>query len=563
MTATPAQARPPSPPPERASAPGKKGSFLFSWTVYFIFLFLSLLAVNLWLAGNHFVLTQNSFQRWLSNSHLSDANQMLKNQPNLLKDCSPERFVNIAHARLCKSNSGLYAEIVDGAGKRLWQSPSSKDPEGMSTFPFPKQVPPKVAPRPVETETWDVKEDWIAGKLFQFRGPAVQDKATCYGMGFDVSCYFRVFSDLELYTLHEVFIGFADYATNRFSDSRSSITSFSIFAPEALGAMLKYFLVMVALFLLWGLALALVILVPLGRLYRDLNQVLNYRKDTIDLAGYPSELQALANAILNLVQQERKRIRSDELVGILSDIGYATGVLHNVQKPLITMNYNLERLPTNTRTGDGISANIRQADFSHCITIQNAVIEAMNDCLRVNSKLLKSAELLLRDKYASEKAAAPVIDLVMVARQVIDTIQPAQRGDNEEIAINFEMEVSGTGTGKMRMDENHLDQMLDSLIGNANNKYAESEILVKAKVEELQVIISVEDDGEGISLEFAEDLEHLLEIGVTDSDRDDGYGVGLFCVKSIAGTYNGDVKIVRNGPCLGGALFTVRIPTSG
>jgi sensor histidine kinase regulating citrate/malate metabolism len=110
------------------------------------------------------------------------------------------------------------------------------------------------------------------------------------------------------------------------------------------------------------------------------------------------------------------------------------------------------------------------------------------------------------------------------------------------------------------VDRRHLVTVLGNLLDNAFEAVREAgesgEVRLFLTDLGLDLIIEVEDSGQGIAPEVA---DRLFEKGVT-THGSTGRGMGLFLVRRAVGALGGEITFAKGE--LGGALFTVIIPKS-
>jgi signal transduction histidine kinase len=126
----------------------------------------------------------------------------------------------------------------------------------------------------------------------------------------------------------------------------------------------------------------------------------------------------------------------------------------------------------------------------------------------------------------------------------------------------------GEGTKRVMVDihPSHLREVLSCLILNALQAHARLiEIDVQKSLEycgaeekEMCAVLRVRDDGDGIPMEFADEV---FKQGFT-TKRKVGTGVGLFVVKRLVGEMSGEVDLESYGKSAGGraTVFKVIIP---
>lgn len=99
-------------------------------------------------------------------------------------------------------------------------------------------------------------------------------------------------------------------------------------------------------------------------------------------------------------------------------------------------------------------------------------------------------------------------------------------------------------------DQHEIAQMYTNLLTNAL-RYARTMITLECRTEHSEILLAVNDDGEGLS---DTDLTHVFERFY--KGRGGQHGIGLSIVQSIVEFYGGSI-VVKN---CGGARFEIRIP---
>ena len=101
-------------------------------------------------------------------------------------------------------------------------------------------------------------------------------------------------------------------------------------------------------------------------------------------------------------------------------------------------------------------------------------------------------------------------------------------------------------------DENDLLEIFGNLVDNSF-KHAKSKITIKGLNDKDTLIISVEDDGNGVPEDKVNDI---FKRGTRLDETVQGQGIGLSIVENIVSSYDGELTLKRSE--LGGALFTIR-----
>lgn len=130
------------------------------------------------------------------------------------------------------------------------------------------------------------------------------------------------------------------------------------------------------------------------------------------------------------------------------------------------------------------------------------------------------------------------VDLKLLVRQVIETLQPQLSIRKQEVSLQFPALVSHP-----RADEAWIRQVLINLIHNASKNTKEGGlIIVSVTQDDRQIVTTVTDNGQGIELAGREALFQEFFQERKDSQQD-GFGLGLSIVRSIIAKHQGKVYI--------------------
>ncbi len=146
------------------------------------------------------------------------------------------------------------------------------------------------------------------------------------------------------------------------------------------------------------------------------------------------------------------------------------------------------------------------------------------------------------------------IDIIDIARTVVDSIEPLAIQRNIKIIQNFEESVF------LNADKNEIEIILNNLISNAvkYNKEGGSVTVTISKTNEL-LEISVEDTGIGMTEEETKLLfQDFVRIKNNKTKYVSGSGLGLSIAKKMTELYKGTID-VKSAPDVG-SVFTVKIP---
>jgi PAS domain S-box-containing protein len=143
---------------------------------------------------------------------------------------------------------------------------------------------------------------------------------------------------------------------------------------------------------------------------------------------------------------------------------------------------------------------------------------------------------------------------------VLDRAIEAMRPVMDQKKHSFSVEFSETGL-RVSGDAARLEQVFVNLLGNAVKYTPENgQIHLTVRREDSEVVISVKDNGIGISYDLLPYVFDLFTQGQTSLDRaQGGLGIGLTVVRSITEMHGGRVAVESSGR-FAGATFTVRLP---
>lgn len=107
-------------------------------------------------------------------------------------------------------------------------------------------------------------------------------------------------------------------------------------------------------------------------------------------------------------------------------------------------------------------------------------------------------------------------------------------------------------------DPDKLDKIIRNLLSNAL-KFAKSEVKLRIDVLTDFLVISVEDDGIGISSENKEKIfEQFFQVDNSTTRQINGTGIGLSLVKELLALYNGEIEV--KSELNKGSVFAVKLP---
>ena len=152
-------------------------------------------------------------------------------------------------------------------------------------------------------------------------------------------------------------------------------------------------------------------------------------------------------------------------------------------------------------------------------------------------------------------ARAPV-DVADVVARAVEMASPLLEQRRHQLALELARELL------VNADAARLAQVIANLLSNAARYTpAGGRIGVQARAEGPEVVIDVQDNGDGISAELLPRVFDLFVQGRRSFDRSDGgLGIGLALVKNIVGMHGGRVSASSAGVPGQGSRFSVRLP---
>ena len=244
---------------------------------------------------------------------------------------------------------------------------------------------------------------------------------------------------------------------------------------------------------------------PLAKFKHELQSVEN--GECTDLStDYPGELQAVAkqlNRLLATEKNQRARYKN-----ALSDLA------HSLKTPLAVI-----------LSQKGLD----KASLDQAATIDNII-----------SRQLKRAQSAAESSWHLSTRVQPIAESLIRALGKIYA----------QLEVSITAHIDDTAT--FRGDSADLTEILGNLLDNAC-KAAEGEVLLKAMSSELELIISIEDDGPGVN---EDQKSRIFERGIRADSYDQGNGIGLAIVRDLVDSYGGSLTIERS-ESLGGAKFSI------
>jgi two-component system sensor histidine kinase PhoQ len=262
------------------------------------------------------------------------------------------------------------------------------------------------------------------------------------------------------------------------------------------------------------------VLLPVRRLQRQVREV--EAGERVKLTGrYPSEIVGLADNLNTLIDTERRRLARYR--NTLDDLA------HSLKTPLAAMRTLLAELKS--RSPDSVHEALDRE------------LERMDQ--RVSYQLRRARATGATGLGTEPVAVGPIVDDL---QQTLDKVYRDKR-------VGCTVEVAPGAV--FRGDPGDLTEILGNLMDNGY-KYCKAQVRVTAASDFERLVITVGDDGRGIT---AEQAATLFQRGKRADESVPGQGIGLAVVRETVELYRGTLDVGRSE--LGGAELRVELARAG
>ncbi len=274
------------------------------------------------------------------------------------------------------------------------------------------------------------------------------------------------------------------------------------------------------------LVLGLLLIVWLRPLWLDLMQ---FKRVTEQLAQGNLSVERKASrfsAISDLTEQFH--IMAQKVANLMTDQKQlVNAVSHELRTPLARLKFALAMLQS----------------------AQPEQISGMQQDVQEMESLIDEMLSYARLEIAGEQFSREEFDLSELMQAQLDKLQGPS---SKEITASISSGIT------VNANAHYLARVLQNLLQNAD-KYGASQIDVSLREVEQQVIITVEDDGEGIAEDqFDSVFMPFVRLEKSRNKHLGGYGLGLAIVKKIVSWHKGQCVVARSK--LGGASFVITLP---
>ena len=252
---------------------------------------------------------------------------------------------------------------------------------------------------------------------------------------------------------------------------------------------------------------------------------------------------------LRLLQAELTQIRAGRAERI-------TGAQPTEIRPLVTeLNTLLDQNAANLERARRHVANLAHGLKTPLATLALALEEPGRDADQLRS-LVVTMDRRIRHHLARARTAAlggANRSRALLAPRIVDHTAVFGKLYADK-GIAFDIDVSAAIA--VACEAQDLDEVLGNLIDNAC-KWTQRRVMITAAERETRVVLTIEDDGPGLSSEQASDM---LQPGRRIDESAPGYGFGLPITSELVELYGGAVALTRSD--LGGLKIMLDLPRS-
>ncbi|MAD89640.1 MAG: two-component sensor histidine kinase [Pseudoalteromonas sp.] len=259
----------------------------------------------------------------------------------------------------------------------------------------------------------------------------------------------------------------------------------------------------------------------------------------LDLMQFKRVTEQLAQGNLNV---ERKTSR-------FSAISYLTEQFHIMAQKVANLMTDQKQLVN--AVSHELRTPLARLKFALAMlqSAQPEQVSGMQQDVQEMESLIDEMLSYARLEIAGEQFSREEFDLSELMQAQLDKLQGLS---SKEITTSIESDI------KVNANAHYLARVLQNLLQNAD-KYGASQIEVSLTEVEKQVIIVVEDDGEGIAEDQYESVfMPFVRLEKSRNKHLGGYGLGLAIVKKIVSWHKGQCVVAKSK--LGGASFVITLP---
>ncbi|AQS38058.1 histidine kinase [Shewanella psychrophila] len=188
----------------------------------------------------------------------------------------------------------------------------------------------------------------------------------------------------------------------------------------------------------------------------------------------------------------------------------------------------------------------------------NAILEEYQEsCELIVSNITKASTLIQKFKTVAAQQSQEELKTFNLKQALIDSHESMKiLFDKQQVEVQFDLAPELEITTNLSLLKQITTNILSNAYSHAFKKVDKSIIIIRAKLADNIINISIQDNGSGISTDAA---THIFEPFYTTSRNEGGTGLGLSAAYNAAILLKGNIKF--EAECeLGGACFLISFP---
>jgi signal transduction histidine kinase len=252
-------------------------------------------------------------------------------------------------------------------------------------------------------------------------------------------------------------------------------------------------------------------------------------------------MQRTSLNLKQLLEEREEIIRQLTLFNKTAGMGALVASLaHELNQPLAVIQLNADMIELVLNDQD---VNLHQ---------DASIDKAMTGLRRANQRATAIISTL-RNMFRNGPRSIAVFNFNQLVNEVLLLCQPAMQKQGIDVQVKIDSQVLN-----LRGDKSQLQQVLLNLFTNAIDAFPPSfqgvkQISVQTELVDSQIVLTVNDNGCGISPEMKEVVFDLLR-----TNKETGMGIGLWLSKTIVDSHQGKIDFTTE--INRGTGFTVRLP---
>lgn len=260
---------------------------------------------------------------------------------------------------------------------------------------------------------------------------------------------------------------------------------------------------------------------PLTRLRSQLKKIEERKFSEVRPIQATGEIGTVARSVYDMASELERYIDTQQM--------FFQNASHELKTPLMTI--------------QGYAEGIKEKVFDEEETEKGLEV-MVSEVTRLKS-IINEMTVLAKLDSEQETYEPKMVDVTSFMEHIIERAMPL--ASEEDIELTYQVEQSF----QFEIDEEKMMRALLNLVMNGL-RYANSTVLMTASKKKNKIILTVEDDGEGISEELRPHIFHRFVKGNHGQT-----GLGLAIARAVIEQSGGKITVGKSE--LGGALFEIRI----